>query len=111
MGRVVQNRFGRERQHEASAVDDVPGDRERGPVVDARAISALLDSFILVVEWGRTTTDVVEHALNTAPNVYDTLLGVVLNKTDMKAMKRYATHYGDYYNDEHYIRYGQLTAE
>jgi polysaccharide biosynthesis transport protein len=81
------------------------------PVVDARAISALLDSFILVVEWGRTTTDVVEHALNTAPNVYDALLGVVLNKTDMKAMKRYASNYGDYYNDEHYIRYGQLTAE
>jgi hypothetical protein len=26
-------------------------------------------------------------------------------------MKRYATNYGDYYNDEHYIRYGQLTAE
>jgi succinoglycan biosynthesis transport protein ExoP len=81
------------------------------PVVDARAISALLDSFILVVEWGRTTTDVVEHALNTAPNVYDSLLGVVLNKTDMKAMKRYANHYGDYYNDAHYIRYGQLSAE
>lgn len=81
------------------------------PVVDARAISVLLDSFILVVEWGRTTTDVVEHALNTAPNVYDALLGVVLNKTDMKAMTRYASHYGDYYNDEHYIRYGQLTAE
>jgi polysaccharide biosynthesis transport protein len=81
------------------------------PVVDARAISVLLDSFILVVEWGRTTTDVVEHALNTAPNVYDALLGVVLNKTDMKAMKRYATHYGDYYNDEHYLNYGQLTAE
>jgi polysaccharide biosynthesis transport protein len=81
------------------------------PVVDARAISVLLDSFILVVEWGRTTTDVVEHALNTAPNVYDALLGVVLNKTDMKAMKRYASHYSDYYNDEHYIRYGQLTAE
>jgi hypothetical protein len=29
----------------------------------------------------------------------------------MKAMKRYASHYSDYYNDEHYIRYGQLTAE
>jgi polysaccharide biosynthesis transport protein len=81
------------------------------PLVDARAISALLDSFILVVEWGRTATDVVEHALNTAPNVRDALLGAVLNKTDMKAMKLYANHYGDYYNDEHYIRYGQLTAE
>jgi succinoglycan biosynthesis transport protein ExoP len=81
------------------------------PVIDARVISALLDSFILVVEWGRTKTDVVEHALNTAPNVYDALLGVVLNKTDMKAMKRYTDHYGDYYNDKHYLNYGQLTAE
>ena len=81
------------------------------PVIDARVISALLDSFILVIEWGRTKTDVVEHALNTAPNVYDALLGVVLNKTDMRAIKRYATHYGDYYNDEHYANYGELAAE
>jgi polysaccharide biosynthesis transport protein len=80
------------------------------PVVDARAVSALLDSFILVVEWGRTPADVVKHALNTAPNVHDALLGVVLNKTNMKAMKRYS-RYGDYYNNEHYVRYGQLTAE
>jgi Mrp family chromosome partitioning ATPase len=81
------------------------------PVVDARAISTLLDGVILVVEWGRTPADVVKHALNTAPNVHDALLGVVLNKTNMKAMKRYANHYADYYNNEHYIRYGQLTAE
>jgi capsular exopolysaccharide synthesis family protein len=81
------------------------------PVVDVRATAPLIDCFVLVVEWGRTTTDVVQHALHTAPNVYDALLGTVLNKTDMKAMRRYANHYGDYYNDEHYIRYGQLTAE
>jgi succinoglycan biosynthesis transport protein ExoP len=81
------------------------------PIVDVRATTALIDSFILVVEWGRTTSDVVEHALNTAPNVYDSLLGTVLNKADMKVMKRYANHIGDYYNDEHYLRYGQLTAE
>lgn len=81
------------------------------PVADARAISALLDSFVLVVEWGRTTAEVVEHALNTAPNVYDALLGVVLNKTDMKALKRYAYHFGDYYNHEYYARYGSVMAE
>ena len=81
------------------------------PVVDARAVATLLDSFVLIVEWGRTTADVIEHALNTAPNVYDSLLGVVLNKTDMKAMKRYANHFGDYYNHEHYVRYGQVSAE
>jgi len=81
------------------------------PVTDARAISTLLDSFVLIVEWGRTPADVIEHALNTAPNVYDSLIGVVLNKTDMKALKRYANHFGDYYNHEHYSRYGQVMAE
>ncbi len=81
------------------------------PVVDARAISALLDSFVLVVEWGRTPAEVVEHALNTAPNVYDALFGVVLNKTNMKALKRYANHFGDYYNHKYYARYGSVMAE
>ena len=81
------------------------------PIVDVRATTALIDSFVLVVEWGGTTPDVVEHALNAAPNVYDALLGTVLNKADMKEMKRHASHIGDYYNDEHYLRYGQITAE
>ncbi|CCD95548.1 putative exopolysaccharide polymerization protein, ExoP-like [Bradyrhizobium sp. ORS 375] len=81
------------------------------PVVDARAISGMLDSFVLVVEWGRTPAEVVEHALNTAPNVYDALLGVVLNKTDMKALSRYANQFGDYYNHDYYARYGSVMAE
>jgi capsular exopolysaccharide synthesis family protein len=81
------------------------------PVIDVRVTTPLIDCFILVVEWGRTTTDVVQHALHAAPNVYDAILGTVLNKTDMKAMNRYANYLGDYYNNEHYIRYGKLTAE
>jgi capsular exopolysaccharide synthesis family protein len=74
------------------------------PVVDVRATTALVDCFILVVEWGRTKIDVVEHALHTAPNVYESLIGTVLNKTDIKAMGRYDR--SDYYNSEHYTRYG-----
>jgi len=81
------------------------------PVADARTIAGLLDKFILVVEWGRTSPEIIEHALDTAPNVSNSLLGVVLNKTDMKEMRRYASHYGDYYNHEYYARYGELTAE
>jgi polysaccharide biosynthesis transport protein len=81
------------------------------PIVDVRATAPLIDCFILVVEWGRTTTGVVQHALHTAPNVCDALLGTVLNKTDMNAVKHYDSRYGNYYNDDHYIRYGQLTAE
>jgi polysaccharide biosynthesis transport protein len=81
------------------------------PIVDVRATTPLIDCFILVVEWGRTRTDVVQHALHTAPNVYEALIGTVLNKTDMKAMKRHDNYLNDYYNNEHYIRYGQVAAE
>jgi succinoglycan biosynthesis transport protein ExoP len=81
------------------------------PIVDVRATTPLIDCFILVVEWGRTRTDVVQHALHTAPNVYEALVGTVLNKTDMKAMKRYDNYHNDYYNNEHYTRYGQVEAE
>jgi succinoglycan biosynthesis transport protein ExoP len=77
------------------------------PIVDVRATAPLVDCFILVVEWGRTKIDVVQHALHTAPNVYESLIGAVLNKTDMSAMKRYDNYHNDYYNNEHYTRYGQ----
>jgi len=81
------------------------------PIVDVRAAAPLIDCFVLVVEWGRTRTDVVQHALHTAPNVYETLIGTVLNKTNMRAMIRYNNYHDDYYNNEHYNRYGQVAAE
>ena len=76
------------------------------PIVDVRAAAHFIDCFMLTVEWGRTKIDVVQHALNSAPNVYEGLIGVVLNKTDMKSMKRYDNYHSDYYDNKHYARYG-----
>lgn len=76
------------------------------PVVDVRATTPLIDCFVLVVEWGRTKIDVVQHALHTAPNIYECLIGTVLNKTDIKAMGRYDSYRSDYYSDNHYAHYG-----
>jgi polysaccharide biosynthesis transport protein len=76
------------------------------PLVDVRATSPLIDCYVLVVEWGRSRIDVVQHALHTAPNVYESSIGVVLNKTDIKAMIRYDTYKSDYYSETHYARYG-----
>jgi succinoglycan biosynthesis transport protein ExoP len=76
------------------------------PLVDVRVTSPLIDFFILVVEWGRTKIGVAQHALHTAPNVYENLIGVVLNKTDIKSMLRYDAEHSDYYSDTHYTRYG-----
>jgi polysaccharide biosynthesis transport protein len=81
------------------------------PIVDVRATTPLVDCFVLVVEWGRTKIDVVQHALHSAPDVYETLIGAVLNKTDMRLMKRYDNYHNDYYNNEYYTRYGQIAAE
>lgn len=78
------------------------------PIVDVRATTPLVDCFILVVEWGRTKIDVVQHALRTAPNVSEALLGAVLNKTDMNILNRYDSYHSDYYNTEHYGRYGYV---
>jgi succinoglycan biosynthesis transport protein ExoP len=76
------------------------------PVVDARAVAPMIDAFILVVEWGGTKVDVVEHALNNAPEVSDRLLGAVLNKVDVAMLRRYEFRHGNYYHNRYYSRYG-----
>jgi polysaccharide biosynthesis transport protein len=76
------------------------------PLVDVRSTTAFVDCFVLVVEWGQTKVEVVKHALHTAPNIHECLIGAVLNKTDIKMMSRYDSHRSDYYRDDHYIRYG-----
>jgi polysaccharide biosynthesis transport protein len=78
------------------------------PVVDVRAMTHLIDSFVFVIEWGRTKIDVVEHALRMAPGVYDNLLGVVLNKADLKLLGRFESHRRQYYDNRHYSRYGYV---
>ncbi|WP_198164111.1 Wzz/FepE/Etk N-terminal domain-containing protein [Bradyrhizobium jicamae] len=59
------------------------------PFADARAMARSLDSFILVVEWGRTDIAVVERALKACSDIDEIMLGVALNKADMKSVKRY----------------------
>jgi Mrp family chromosome partitioning ATPase len=76
------------------------------PLIDVRATPHLVDGYFLVIEWGRTKIDVVQHALNTAPGVYEALLGTILNKANMEFVSRYEMHRGKYYYNKHFARYG-----
>ena len=76
------------------------------PVVDVRAMTHLIDTFVFVVEWGRTKIDVVEQALGDSRGVYQNLLGIALNKADMNTFGRYESHRGNYYHNRYYSRYG-----
>ncbi|MDQ2082042.1 polysaccharide biosynthesis tyrosine autokinase [Xanthobacteraceae bacterium Astr-EGSB] len=78
------------------------------PVVDVRATTSIVDSYLFVIEWGKTRIDVVEHALSGARGVYERLLGVVLNKADTREIGRYEHYHGHYYYRKHYARYGYV---
>jgi succinoglycan biosynthesis transport protein ExoP len=76
------------------------------PVIDVRSTTRLVDSYLFVIEWGKTRIGVVEHALSAANEVYENLLGVVLNKVDIKLLSRYDSDRGEYYYNPLYSRYG-----
>jgi capsular exopolysaccharide synthesis family protein len=59
------------------------------PVADVKAVSHLIDHFVLVIEWGRTSHEAVIEALKGTPLVLEKLLGAVLNKADTTAAKRF----------------------
>jgi polysaccharide biosynthesis transport protein len=73
------------------------------PVVDVKAAAHLFDAFVLVVEWGSTSSDQILKAINTSPTLSERLLGAVLNKADEAVMRRfegYSDRRYTYYTDE-----------
>ena len=68
------------------------------PVVDVRATTQVIDTYIYVVEWGKTKRSLVQHQLASIPDLQDRLLGIVLNKADVRVLERYEDHYGKYYH-------------
>ena len=78
------------------------------PIVDVRATKRIADMYLLVVQWGRTKIPLIERTLRDAPGVYENLLGVVLNKVDVDAARRYDMHLKAYYRNKHFSRYGYV---
>ncbi len=59
------------------------------PVVDVRAIVPTIDSFVFVVEWGATSIKTVRRHLLAETELHDRLLGVVLNKANLRLLERF----------------------
>lgn len=74
------------------------------PVVDVRATVPVIDSFVFVVEWGSTRINAVRHHLMAEPELHDRLLGVVLNKVNLKMLERYEQP--GLYHHEYYMSGG-----
>jgi Mrp family chromosome partitioning ATPase len=70
-----------------------------------KAAAHLFEAFVLVVEWGSTSTDEIVKAVNASPILSERLLGAVLNKADEAVMRRF-----EGYSDRRYAYYTNETA-
>ncbi|QWW71907.1 polysaccharide biosynthesis tyrosine autokinase [Rhizobium sp. WYJ-E13] len=78
-----------------------------GPVVDARAVSHLLDTVLLVVEWGKTSRRIVQSIMAEQPEIRKRCAGVILNKVDLEKIKLYRSHGSSEYYYSRYSNYYQ----
>jgi polysaccharide biosynthesis transport protein len=65
--------------------------------VDVRVASRLIESCILVIEWGSTKVEAVQYALRNATGMRKNIVGAVLNKVNLAALGRYDRHGAKYY--------------
>ena len=74
-------------------------------VSDVHSTGGLVDSYLFVLEWGRTSIDMATHALRDASVVQENLLGVVLNKVDFSVLRQYQGYGTSYYAREYCAEY------
>ncbi|MFD1746723.1 Wzz/FepE/Etk N-terminal domain-containing protein [Rhizobium helianthi] len=60
------------------------------PAIDAKAFAPHVDSYLMVVEWGETPVKLVQNLLETEITISSKVAGVILNKTDMDELPKFA---------------------
>jgi polysaccharide biosynthesis transport protein len=68
-----------------------------GALVNARGMAPAIDAFIFVVAWGATSRGAIRAALAKEHVIRNKLIGVVLNKVDMKKLQVY-----EHFDSENY---------
>lgn len=101
MRKVRNTRSDRTREDYDYVIVDLP---PIVPVVDARAAAHLLDGFLLVIEWGKTSPEVVLEAIEGAEVVRERVIGAILNKANTTVLKRLEAYKGANYH-RYYTNY------
>lgn len=76
------------------------------PVVDVSASTHLVDGFVYILEWGRTHSGLVSSILRNNPKLSEKILGCLLNKADLKALKSLENYGSQYYYYKYQSQYG-----
>lgn len=76
-----------------------------GPVVDAVAISHLVDKVVYAVRWSATAREMVRHSIEKV-SADKKVAGVVFNQVNAKRAQKYGKHaYSHYYGSRYYRNY------
>jgi len=100
--KAIKELFDQLRQRYEYIIVDLP---PLAPIVDVRAAAEFVDLYTLIIEWGRTRIDLVEHALGEARVVRENLHAIVLNRVDFNLLTRYEGAGSKYYRKQ-YVAYG-----
>ena len=82
-----------------------------GPISDARAMSPLIDAFVVVANWGHTRFEVLEDAIGNFGIAADKVVGVVLNKVDYNELRDMDAYSHGYYYNKNYAKYGYAYSQ
>lgn len=77
------------------------------PVVDVLASTHIVDGYVYVLDWGSSNRDLVMNTLQNAHAVYEKVLGCLLNKADLKALRSLEDYGSKYYYHKYYASYGR----
>lgn len=58
------------------------------PIAEARAVSDLMDGFILVTAWNDTTMDTIADAMAANPGIAERLIGAIVNRVNIAEAQR-----------------------
>ena len=82
-----------------------------GPISDARAMSPMIDAFIVVANWGHTRFEVLEDAIANFGIAADKVVGVILNKVDYNELRNMDAYSHGYYHNKNYAKYGYAYSQ
>lgn len=69
------------------------------PVIDVKAVSHLIDGFVLVIEWGRTRKEMIQEVVEGNELLHARAAGAILNKANTTMLRRIENYKGRYYRN------------
>jgi len=79
------------------------------PMIDVALTVRLTDTFLGVVEWGRSEKEVTRLAFDRVPEFSNLLMGVAMNKVNLKRLGLFDPNAAHWFNEKLYANYNRVS--